>query len=92
MEKVQTHEQKETQEQYYPVNTWHDAMNTVQEIIKGEHATLGIQYDYPAPYAVFEKGTMTGEGQGFWVWDTELNYLKDRIANVDIIEADKIEK
>lgn len=83
--------EQEVVEVYYPVKNWQEAKDTVQMIIKGESATLGVQYDYPAPYAVFEKQAHVDEGSGFWVWNTEFNQLKNRIANVDVVKKEKEE-
>lgn len=61
-----------------------EAREILQLVVADDHATLGEQYDYPAPYAVFEKD----EGEGYYIFNTSENRPSELIADIHISQGD----
>lgn len=66
------------------VTSWPDAHRAVEQILQGQPATLGAGDSYRLPYALFTKDAWSGEGVGYYVYQTDHGQRGRLVADIAI--------
>jgi hypothetical protein len=77
-------EQQPPKTQHITVPNWREANKAVDVVTNKERCTLGSGYDYPLRWALFTKDAWSGEGMGYYVWETKDRKLDRLAANISV--------